>query len=514
VSAKVDSAGPAAADRQFKPVQPETTSGPCDLDAERSVLASILLEPDTINEAIATLTIASASSDQQASAKKNAGSSPEDYFRRLSLTVFRDPRHAAIYEAMLNLHEKSVGIDILTISDWLRRNGKLEGVGGQASLLDIQGSIASTANIEGWCHMLRDFAMLREMLKVCVNSTESCRNAPKEEVKTLLDKVESDIYNVRNKFVQPEVKSLKEVIYDTFDYLNKVANKLIEPGTGTGYPELDNLTGGLKPGEMFVLAARPSIGKTALALNIIRNIALRVPPNGIRKKIAFFSLEMSAEQIGQRMLCTEAGVSLSSIIDHSFKASEMHRLTKAADSLKDAEVFIDPTGGISVYELRAKARKLKESNNIDLVVVDYLQLMRAGDREKESRQVEVSTISGGLKKLAKDLNIPVLVLAQLNREVDKGQGPKSSVPKLSHLRESGAIEQDADVVVFLHRNRDDAKEGANPAALKEGVESQLIVEKNRNGKTGKVDLKFFPNLMEFRSITHKYGESDLPDKTA
>jgi len=466
---------------------------------------------------MAVLSVASDSVDASGKPVKkgSAGAPEEGNFRRLALTIFRDPRHAAIYEAILNLNAKSVEIDILTVSDWLNRQGRLDGVGGQAALMDIQSSIPSTANIESWCQILRDFAMLREMLKVCSASMDVCKTAPREDVKSILDRVETQIYSVRNKFVQPEIKILREVVVDTFEHFMNILNHKVEPGIGTGFADLDRLTAGLKPGEMFVLAARPSIGKTALALNIVRNIALKEPAAGARRKrIAFFSLEMSAEQIGQRLLCTEAGVSLQSIIERSFRNTEIKKLTQAVDILKKAEIFIDPTGGISVYELRAKARKLKEAHDIDLVVVDYLQLMRAGDNEKESRQVEVSAISGGLKKLAKDLNVPVLVLAQLNREVEKGQGPKSSIPKLSHLRESGAIEQDADVVVFLHRNRDDAKEGAESGSLKDGVEAMLIVEKNRNGRTGKVDLKFFPNLMEFRNQAHKYGESDLPDKTA
>ena len=226
--------------------------------------------------------------------------------------------------------------------------------------------------------------------------------------------------------------------------------------------------------------------------------------------MAFFSLEMSAEQVAQRLLCTESHVSISSIMDRNLKPGDSSRLSAAATSLKNARLFIDPTAGISVFELRAKARKLHDQHKLDLIVIDYLQLMKSGDAAgKDSRQVEVAAISGGLKKLAKDLGLPVLVLAQLNREVEKGAGPANARPKLSHLRESGAIEQDADVVVFLHRNRDDAKE-SNPEANKVGVDAELIVEKNRNGKTGIVKLKFFPALMEFRSMEHRYGDSDVP----
>ena len=275
---------------------------------------------------------------------------------------------------------------------------------------------------------------------------------------------------------------------------------------------------------MVVLAARPSIGKTALALNIARNIAMRnlpdkrvdrdqQPVSKDVKSVAFFSLEMSAEQVAQRLLCTESKVSLSSISDGTFNIEETNRLSLGAKALSGANLFIDPTGGLSIFELRAKARKLKDSDaGLDLVIIDYLQLMRAGDvASRDGRQVEVSAISGGIKKLAKDLDIPVLVLSQLNREVEKTPNNKTVRPKLSNLRESGSIEQDADVVIFLHRDRDEAKENPNNReAVRNGVDSLLLVEKNRNGKTGEVPVKFFPSLMEFRSVTHKYGDKDIP----
>ena len=215
------------------------------------------------------------------------------------------------------------------------------------------------------------------------------------------------------------------------------------------------------------------------------------------------------------MLCTEAKVPLSSIMDKSFHAQDVPRLTKAATALKQAKLMVDETAGISVFELRAKARKINDREKLDLIVIDYLQLMKSGEAGgNESRQVEVASISGGLKKLAKDLQVPVLVLAQLNRESEKdqGNGKGDVLPKLSHLRESGAIEQDADEVVFLHRKRDESKD-SNPEANRIGVDAKLIVEKNRNGKTGIVNLKFFPALMEFRSIDHRFSEQDLsPDE--
>ena len=266
----------------------------------------------------------------------------------------------------------------------------------------------------------------------------------------------------------------------------------------TGFPDLDNMTGGLKRGEMFVVAARPSIGKTALALNIIRNIVMKNQP----KTTVLFSLEMTDEQISTRLICTEADLSDRQFRDGNFRnQKDMLRLSSAVSNLRNAPLFIDPTGGLTIAELRAKARRMKIQHNIDLIVIDYLQLMQ-GSGNEESRQREVSEISSGIKSLAKELKIPVMVLAQLNREVEKGTA--STLPKLSHLRESGSIEQDADVVVFLHRDRDQAK-NLPPG---QSVEAKLIVEKNRNGETGYVNLEFYPSRMEFVNV--RYTTDDRP----
>ena len=279
--------------------------------------------------------------------------------------------------------------------------------------------------------------------------------------------------------------------------IRRIINKEEEPGIMTGFPDLDKMTGGLKRGEMFVVAARPSIGKTAVALNIIRNIVMKNNP----KTVILFSLEMTDEQISTRLICTEADMSERTFRDGSFRNGDMPRLANAVKNLREAPFFIDPTGGLTIAELRAKARRMKIQHKIDLIVIDYLQLMQ-GSGHEESRQREVSEISSGIKSLAKELEIPVMVLAQLNREVEKGTA--STMPKLSHLRESGSIEQDADVVVFLHRDRDQAKNLAPGAS----VEAKLIVEKNRNGETGYVDLEFYPSRMEFVNV--RYTTNDRP----
>lgn len=484
------------------------------LQTERAVIASLI----TDSACISTVgSILGGLSNQKAGKKKYASDPNElkrDMFHSMAQTIFYDQKYAAIYEAILELNSRGLDVDLLSLINFLEQEKKLDLIGGEPFLLDIASSIASTANIESWCITLRDYAMLREMLHACQSSVDMCKNS-RGDVKVLLDSVESEIFKVRNRFVQPEIKQLSNLLDTTIEgFLQLIDNKK-EPGIPTGFPDLDRLIGGgLKPGEMFVLAARPSIGKTAIALNIVRNIIMR-DIAGVRKNVLFFSLEMSGVQVAQRLLCTEAKVPLSSIMDKSIRPQDVIRLTQTVAALKTTKLMVDETAGISVFELRAKARKINDREKLDLIVIDYLQLMKSGEAgSNESRQVEVASISGGLKKLAKDLQVPVLVLAQLNRESEKdqGNGKGDVLPKLSHLRESGAIEQDADEVVFLHRKRDESKD-SNPEANRVGVDAKLIVEKNRNGKTGIVNLKFFPALMEFRSIDHRFSEQDLsPDE--
>ena len=486
-----------------------------DYRTEQAVLAAILVEPSSLNTVLSILGgVEDTSSAPAGPVRKAPGEKKRDQspFQRMARMIFRDPKHALIYESVLELQARQSSIDVLSLADHLRRTNRLEMAGGENSLLELQDSIGSTASLESWCEILRDYAMLREMLRACRNAEELCKS-PSGDVRTLLDTVESSLFRVRNNFVRPEIKSLKTLLTETFKHFEDLLEHKVEPGIPTGFPDLDRLTGGgLKKQEMFVLAARPSIGKTSLALNIVRNVVMKDIPDKPRKRVMFFSLEMGAEQVAARLLCTESGVPFSSIMDGSFNSeNEIDKLTKAVTVLGQAQLVIDPTGGISIYELRAKARKEKEMNGLDLIVIDYLQLMKAPEAARESRQVEVSAISGGLKKLAKDLDVPVLVLAQLNRETEKGQGGgKNAKPKLSNLRESGSIEQDADVVVFLHRDRDESKENAREGGSSGPIKSELIVEKNRNGKTGIVEVEFVPSLMVFRPILHEYSSSYVP----
>ena len=402
--------------------------------------------------------------------------------------VFYMPAHREIYRVMLQLQQKKAGeVDEISVAQQLREEGKLEAVGGELYLAELMDSIATTVNLESWCQTLVKYSILRRMINVCSDALLKYYDSNADAAK-VVEEIESDIYNVRSEDSSRSIVNISDLVAGQFEELIEISKGNREVGIPTGFAPIDECTGGLKAGEMFVLAARPSIGKTSLALNVLRNVAMN---HERPRPVAFFSLEMTAEQIARRFLCTESQIPESVFWNRSFQYSDLTRMTGAVNNLLKAKIFIDPTGGLTISELRAKARRLKAQHNIELIVIDYLQLMHA-DGRIESRQQEVAEISAGIKKLAKDLKVPVLVLAQLNREIDKAQGAGAR-PKLAHLRESGTIEQDADIVSFLHRNREESKGVANSAS----VEAEWIIEKNRNGRTGNFKLLFYPARMEF-----------------
>ena len=448
---------------------------PHDLKVERAVLFAMLREPKPcVDIAIEHLGV-------------DAG-------------VFYSHVHRLIYDTINALYNQAGShVDLISVAHELSRQNKLEDVGGEVFLAELYGEVPTTVNLDGWCRIVRGYATLRQMIDVCSTSLLKCYDADREVVE-LIEEIETDIYNVRNSEHKSAIVSIQQSIITEYNTLRELVDSGDEVGISTGYGAIDEITGGLKPGEMFVLAARPSIGKTAIALNIVRNVAL----SPIRPRcVAFFSLEMTAEQISRRLLCSEAQVPETQFWNHTFNPQDFYKLTQAVEAYKSARIFIDPTPGLTIAELRAKARRLRMMENIEMIVIDYLQLMHA-DGRIESRQQEVAAISGGLKQLAKELKLPVLVLAQLNREVDKTTGA-SVRPKLSNLRESGAIEQDADIVAFLHRDRDQAKNLPDGAS----VEAEVIVEKNRNGRTGYVPMNFFPSRMRFE-VASKYKAEDGP----
>ncbi len=470
---------------------------PHDAEAEAAVLGAILLEPKPLIE-YATEIMGSAAFffDTEDKHKKKKPS-----------PVFYNPRHQRIYSTLCQLHEEQVEIDLITICNALTKKQTLEFIGGESYLAKLMNAIATTANFETWCKMVRDFSIVRNLISTCENIKDKCFEG-EHPVTELLDQVEKEILEAGKQEQRSDILHIKDIIKNdknsdekgAFQYLiDMMQQEEGIAGLPTGLPGLDNLITGLKPGEMFVLAARPSIGKTSLALNMMSNIAL----NETRSTaVGFFSLEMTARQLGVRLLCTESGFSERDFYDGN--VTNLTKLTQAAQRIGEAQIFIDPTPALRIRELRSKARRMHSMNNIKVLFIDYLQLMKAEIRS-DSRQEEVSTISSGIKALAKELNIPIVVLAQLNREVEKSA---TGTPKLSHLRESGAIEQDADIVAFLHRDRDEQKDKSAEYNIK-GLPSKLIIEKNRNGQTGSIELLFFPNIMKF-VCSSRMHDDDVP----
>ena len=411
-------------------------------------------------------------------------------------SIFYKPAHREIYNTILELGSAdSKQVDLLSVAQRLKEKNKLEAVGGEVYLAELEMTISTTVNIENWCKQLVKYDNLRQMIGVCSESLTKCYEAD-QDADSVLDDVEKKVFDIRSADMGSTIYPVADLLESEFKELMKINSGEVEVGLKTGFDVVDEYTGGLKPGEMFILAARPSIGKTSLALNIIRNVA--TGPNA--RPVAFFSLEMSESQIVRRLLCTQAGVPEAVFWNRQFDVRNVQQLTGAASILMGSKIFIDPTGGLSIAELRAKARRMKMIHNIELVVIDYIGLMTTGQRS-ENRQAEIQQISGAIKKLAKELKVPFLVLAQLNREVDKNSSPNAK-PKLANLRDSGSIEQDADVVTFLHRDREKSK-GDVPSA-----EALWIIEKNRNGRTGDVKLNFIPSRMEFQlapRVDQNYG---------
>ncbi len=453
---------------------PSDQPPPHDLNTEKAVLGAMLLEEEARNIAIEKL----------------------PYSEKSNLNYFFYPSHQRIFRAFHKLyHEKGNFFDVISASSILKQEGVLENIGGDEYLIELQNSIATTANIENWCETLKNLAALRRMIGVCASTITKCYDASADGVSDLMGEIESSIFEVRNENIASSASKISDHLIGAVKYLENLSSKKIEAtGISTGFYTLDDIIIGFRKQEMIVIAARPSIGKTSLALNIATHVALKK-----KKNVAFFSLEMSAEQLTRRMLCSIAEISEKDFYDKRFDESEFtskwSRITRAASELGNASFYIDPTPGLDINELKARALRLKANYKIDVIVIDYLQLMQATVSKSDNRQVEVSKISVGIKSLAKELDVPVIVLAQLNRQAET-----QDRPRLSHLRESGAIEQDADIVMFLHRDRDPQKDNTV-----ECVEAELIVEKNRNGQTGIAKLQFFPKIMTFRSLS-RYNE--------
>src|SRR5438128_9042461 len=390
---------------------------PHSVDAEQGVLGSMLISPrETIAECVEKIN--------------------EEYFYV--------PAHRTIYNVLVDLWNAGQAIDLITFTQVLRDRNLLDSVGGAAFVTNLFTFVPTAANVQYYLEIVRDKYILREIISA---ATESVRRAYEEqdEVNNLLDEVEQRNFAVGEDRFKGEMLSMKEQVMSTLESIEKLfENKGAITGVSTGFRDLDKLTSGLHSSEMSVIAARPSMGKTALAMNIAEHAAIEV-----KLPVAIFSLEMSAQQLVQRMLCSRARVNLAKTRDGFLAEADFPKLTHAASKLAEAKIFIDDTAGLTILELRAKARRLKAQQDVQLIIVDYLQLLRSTSRRaQDNRQLEISEISAGLKGLAKELKIPVIVVAQLNRQPEQRTGGK---PRLSDLRESGSIEQDADLVGLLLR---------------------------------------------------------------
>lgn len=450
---------------------------PHNTEAEIAVLGSILLDP-------------TAALDVATRALNFAGS-------------FYHAAHQEIFQALLALGIEGTrqAIDLVTVSDMLEKRGKLEAVGGRAYLGQINHSVPTAANIEYYVDIVHQNAVLRRLIRSSSEILEKCFQ-PQDSVKELIDTIESEILAVTGLKQGGDTVAVGDLIYDAIEHMEKLRQK--DPtvmGLPTGFESLDEIILGLRPGEMIVLAARPSIGKTALALNMAENMALCSDP----RPVGLFSLEMSTKQLVLRLLCSQARISLGDIKDCALSAGRWQEITHAADRLRNAPIFIDDaSANLDVIELRTRARRMKREHDIQVLIIDYLQLLRpVGGNRNTTRENEVAQMSGGIKGLAKELGIPVVVLAQLNRQAEQ-QGQR---PKLAHLRESGAIEQDADVVALLHRERD--TDSDTPLDPRAGIESELIVAKHRNGRTGVAKLVFIPAFTRFENRS-PIAEEDVP----
>nr|WP_211922277.1 replicative DNA helicase [Desulfolutivibrio sulfodismutans] len=405
---------------------------------------------------------------------------------------FYSPVHKTIFRAFLDLSRKNSAIDMLTLADELSKAGSLEEVGGPLYLAELAQSTVGAANALHHARIVREKSVQRRLIGAATDIITRCFEAT-EDVNQLLDESEQAIFSIADAKTVKGVKSSKELVAAVFEQIEqRMENKELVTGVPTGYYQFDEYTAGLQPSDLIIVAGRPSMGKTAFALNVaMRSAAMHGVPTAI------FSLEMSMEQLMQRMLCSWAKVDLSRLRRGRLDDGDWSRLYEAANNLSPAPIFIDDTAALTTMEMRARCRRLKAEHGLGLVVVDYLQLMRAS-RHIDSREQEISDISRSLKALAKELHLPVVALSQLNRKVEERSDKR---PMMSDLRESGAIEQDADVIIFLYRAAAyKRKEELTP----EDNVAEVIIGKQRNGPTGMVKLTFFKEYTAFENL------SDIP----
>ncbi|MCS7203090.1 MAG: replicative DNA helicase [Thermodesulfovibrio sp.] len=444
---------------------------PQSIEAEQAVLGAILLEGEAITKAIEVV-------------------SPEDFYRE---------SHRKIYTAMLELFEKNEPIDLITLTDHLRDKAQLDEVGGLSYISHLATVVPTSANIRYHAKLVREKALLRSLIKACTEIITKAYEEP-EDAEQMLDQAERLIFEISEKRTTTNIYQMKDVIKQAFKIIESMyEKKTVITGVPSGFKDLDELTSGFQPGDFIIIGGRPGMGKTAFALNIAQHVGVE-----LGEPVAFFSLEMAKEQIAVRLLSSLAMINASALRKGFISKRDWERLTDAALKLSEAPIYIDDSSQMSVLEVRAKARRLRlEKGKLALIIIDYLQLLRSRTAY-EVREQEISEISRSLKALAKELKVPVIALSQLNRSVEKS-GDKR--PTLANLRESGAIEQDADVIIFLYRD-----EVYNRKNTENKGKAEVIVAKQRNGPTDTVYLTFLKEYTRFLDFTDKYDGTEVQEE--
>ena len=436
---------------------------PQNIDAEKSLLGAVLIDEETL----------------------------ADISEHVTTKDFYEKRHSIIYGGMMRLYEKNNPVDLLTLTDELKRKKELDTIGGSAYLTELTNYVPTSAHAEAYAELVAQKAIRRRLIKASGEISELGFN---EDTTTqeLLERAEAELFSVSDQSLKQDLASIESILTESFDRMEELhRNKGALRGVRTGYQDLDNMTAGLQRSDLIILAARPAMGKTTLVTNLAYNIATMA-----KQSVLFFSLEMSKEQLVDRMLADASGVDAWNIRTGNLSDDDFGKLSEAMGELAEAPIFIDDTPGMTILEMRTKARRANHEQPLGLIIIDYLQLMQGSGRDHGNRVQEVSEISRGLKLIARELNVPVVALSQLSRSVES-RSPQ--IPQLADLRESGSIEQDADIVMFIYREA-----YYNPETERENI-TDLIIAKHRNGPTGKVELYFHPERLRFMSLDHKHG---------
>jgi replicative DNA helicase len=432
---------------------------PQNLEAEKSVLGAILIDESVISDIVTVV-------------------KPRDFY---------ESKHQAIFDAMLKLFEKSSPIDLLTLTDQLKKNKDLTKIGGSAYLAELTNYVPTASHAEAYAKMVAQAATRRRLIKASSSITDLAYEEG-TTVDELLGKAEKEIFSVSDSNSVGDLVSLEDILTESFDRIEALhKNQGALRGVSTGYRDLDNMTAGFQRSDLLILAARPAMGKTTFVTNLAYNVATIA-----KQPVLFFSLEMSKEQLVDRMLADASGVDSWKIRTGNLNDEDFSKLSEAMGEMAEAPIMIDDTPGLSILEMRTKARRAAHNRELGLIIVDYLQLMQASTRSNDGNRVqEVSEISRGLKLIARELNVPVIALSQLSRTVEN-RNPK--IPQLADLRESGSIEQDADIVMFIYREA-----YYEPETERQNI-TDLIIAKHRNGPVGKVELYFHPERLRFMSL--------------